>query len=140
MQRYGKFRGVVVNTLDPQQRGRIMAIVPGVGDAPLSWATPCLPGAGLRTGLFVLPPVGASVWIEFEQGDVDYPIWTGGFWESAAEVPARTGQTAWSWASGPLRIEMSPEPGNERLQLRCGDASITLSPEGVTIAGPLVQL
>ena len=24
----------------------------------------------------------------FEQGDPDYPIWTGGFWGSAAEVPA----------------------------------------------------
>jgi uncharacterized protein involved in type VI secretion and phage assembly len=28
------------------------------------------------------------VWIEFEQGDPDYPIWVGAFWGSAAEVPA----------------------------------------------------
>jgi uncharacterized protein involved in type VI secretion and phage assembly len=28
------------------------------------------------------------VWVEFEQGDPDYPIWVGSYWGSAAEVPA----------------------------------------------------
>jgi hypothetical protein len=28
------------------------------------------------------------VWIEFEQGDPDYPIWSGGFWGLVAQVPA----------------------------------------------------
>jgi hypothetical protein len=28
------------------------------------------------------------VWVEFEQGDPDYPVWVGGFWGVAAEVPA----------------------------------------------------
>jgi uncharacterized protein involved in type VI secretion and phage assembly len=32
--------------------------------------------------------IGSGVWIEFEQGDPDYPIWVGCFWGSAAEVPA----------------------------------------------------
>jgi hypothetical protein len=27
------------------------------------------------------------VWIEFEQGNPDYPIWTGGFWGLVADVP-----------------------------------------------------
>lgn len=35
----------------------------------------------------MVPQLGAGVWIEFEQGDPDYPIWVGGFWGSLAEVP-----------------------------------------------------
>lgn len=86
---YGKYRGTVVNNIDPEQRGRIQAIVPDVfGLIPSSWAMPCVPIAGKQEGIFVIPQVGAGVWIEFEQGDPDYPIWVGGFWGIAAEVPA----------------------------------------------------
>jgi hypothetical protein len=86
---YGKYRGTVINNIDPEQRGRIMALVPDVlGLTPSSWALPCVPIAGKQEGIFAIPQIGAGVWIEFEQGDPDYPIWTGGFWGSAAEVPA----------------------------------------------------
>ena len=49
---------------------------------------PCVPAAGIQSGVFIVPPMNSAVWIEFEQGDPDYPIWTGGFWGLAAEVPA----------------------------------------------------
>jgi hypothetical protein len=85
---YGKYRGTVINNVDPEQRGRIMAMVPDVlGMTPSSWALPCLPIAGKQNGVYVVPKIGDGVWIEFEQGDPDYPIWVGGFWGSAAEVP-----------------------------------------------------
>jgi hypothetical protein len=85
---YGKYRGTVVNNVDPEQRGRIMALVPDVlGITPSSWAMPCVPMAGKEQGFFMVPQIGAGVWIEFEQGDPDYPIWVGGFWGIAAEVP-----------------------------------------------------
>ena len=86
---YGKYRATVFNNIDPEQRGRIQAIVPDVsGLIPTSWALPCVPIAGKQSGVYVVPQIGAGVWIEFEQGDPDYPIWTGGFWGIAAEVPA----------------------------------------------------
>jgi type VI secretion system (T6SS) baseplate-like injector VgrG len=85
---FGKYRGTVVNNVDPMQIGRIMAIVPDVsGEIPTSWAMPCLPSAGINTGVFTVPQVGAGVWIEFEHGDPDRPIWVGGYWGTAAEVP-----------------------------------------------------
>jgi Type VI secretion system/phage-baseplate injector OB domain len=85
---YGKYRGTVVNNLDPEQRGRIQAIVPAVSNVvPTSWAMPCVPMAGKQQGAFMVPQVGAGVWIEFEGGDPDKPIWVGGFWGIAAEVP-----------------------------------------------------
>jgi uncharacterized protein involved in type VI secretion and phage assembly len=86
---FGKFRGTVVQNVDPEQRGRIQAIVPDVaGLLPTSWAMPCVPIAGKQSGTYVVPQIGSGVWMEFEQGDPDYPIWTGGFWGVAAEVPA----------------------------------------------------
>ncbi len=86
---YGKYRGTVFSNIDPMQMGRIQAIVPDVlGLTPSSWAMPCVPLAGIQTGVYVVPPLGAGVWIEFEQGNSDYPIWVGSYWGSAAEVPA----------------------------------------------------
>src|SRR5262245_11215685 len=86
---FGKYRGTVVNNVDVTQMGRIQAIVPDVSSVALtSWCMPCVPVAGIQTGVFTAPPIGAGVWIEFEQGDPDYPIWTGCYWGSPAEVPA----------------------------------------------------
>jgi hypothetical protein len=87
-QYWGKYRGTVVNNIDPEQRGRIQAIVPAVtGEIPSSWALPCVPVAGISEGFFAVPPLTASVWVEYEDGDPDKPIWVGGFWSQAAEVP-----------------------------------------------------
>ena len=85
---YGKYRGTVSNNVDPLQLGRIQATVPDVsGSIPTSWALPCVPFAGPKMGAFVVPPVGSGVWIEFEQGNPDYPIWVGGYWGSSSELP-----------------------------------------------------
>ena len=86
---YGKYRGLVVMNVDPEQIGRVMVQVPDVlGIVPSSWAMPCVPAAGIQSGCFIVPPIGSQVWVEFEQGDPDYPIWTGGFWGIVGEVPA----------------------------------------------------
>ena len=86
---FGKYRGLVLNNVDPQQIGRLQVQIPDfAGLLPSSWAMPCVPFAGKQGGVFVVPQIGAGVWVEFEQGDPDYPIWVGGFWGSAAEVPA----------------------------------------------------
>lgn len=78
---YGKYRGIVTNNQDPLMRGRIQAHVPAVlGDVPTGWALPCAPYAGDGSGVYTVPPPGAGVWIEFEAGDVSYPIWSGCWW------------------------------------------------------------
>jgi len=88
-QYFGKYRGTVVDNQDPEQLGRIMAIVPAVSNViPTSWAMPCVPIAGKGEGFFCVPQIGAGIWMEFEEGDPDKPIWTGGFWGTSAEVPA----------------------------------------------------
>ncbi len=89
---YGKYRGTVVNNIDPEFRGRLICMVTDVlGPVPSSWCEACTPLAGPTgppMGAYLVPPIGAGVWVEFEQGDVDHPIWTGCWYGSAADVPA----------------------------------------------------
>jgi uncharacterized protein involved in type VI secretion and phage assembly len=86
---FGKYRATVLNNIDPMQMGRLMVQVPDVSNViPSSWAMPCLPFAGIQNGFYVVPAIGSGVWVEFEQGNSDYPIWVGCYWGSAADVPA----------------------------------------------------
>lgn len=85
---YGKYRATVINNIDPMMIGRLQVIVPDVSIIPSSWAMPCVPLAGIQNGFYALPIIGSGVWVEFEQGDPDYPIWTGCYWGTAAEIPA----------------------------------------------------
>jgi len=84
---YGKYRGVVTTNEDPSNLGRIKAQVPAVSDSETGWATPCTPYGGNGVGMFFIPPVGANVWIEYEGGDPESPIWSGCFWDTG-EAPA----------------------------------------------------
>jgi hypothetical protein len=86
--RFGKYRGVVVNNVDPTYCGRITVKVPDVyGELPSGWAMPCAPVSGPSAGMCMVPAIGASVWVEFEQGNPNKPIWSGCFWELSAQVP-----------------------------------------------------
>ena len=87
---YGKYRGFVVNNEDPDKLGRLQVRVPSVlGEATSGWALPCLPFGGLANqGLFLLPEVDAQIWVEFEEGNRDYPIWSGVFWQQTGDIPA----------------------------------------------------
>lgn len=85
----GKYRGTVINTIDPERIGRIQVLVPDVSNVMLSsWAMPCLAVGGRQMGMFTVPPLGAAVWVEFERGDPAHPIWVGCYWRTPAEVPA----------------------------------------------------
>ena len=85
---FGKYRGTVTDNKDPLLIGRIRANVPDVtGDADSGWATPCAPFGGSGVGFFAVPAEGAGVWIEFEHGDPDYPIWSGCWFGSATDMP-----------------------------------------------------
>lgn len=154
---FGKHRGEVQNNLDPLGLGRIQVSVPGLLDTSLAWAMPCLPGAGPNVGIFVMPPIGAKVWVEFERGDLDYPIWSGGFW-GTGETPATMGPTqpmTRIWAGDNFKIEVLDAPGAgsmtislttpageakmtadaTALELKWGSSSVKLAVDGVSING-----
>lgn len=83
---YGKHRGVVTRNDDDQMLGRLQVSVPDFPAMKEAWAMPSTPYAGAAVGFYAMPPVGANVWVEFEGGELDAPIWSGCFW-TAGEVP-----------------------------------------------------
>ncbi len=139
---YGKYRGTVINNIDPMQKGRLQVQVPDVMGLGLSsWAMPCVPLAGPQMGTYFVPIIGSGVWVEFEGGDPDYPIWTGGFWGSAAEVPALalaglpTSPNIVLQTSGQNSIVISDVPGTGGIMLKSATgAMILINETGITIS------
>jgi type VI secretion system (T6SS) baseplate-like injector VgrG len=148
MRRYwGKYRGVVRVPIDPEMRGRLMVSVEDVwGPNQSSWALPALPYAGLSLGMFVVPAIGANVWVEFMHGHPDYPIWTGFWWGSTAQTP--TSQKTATPGSPLLTIEsllkhaivisdtpLPPLLPSGGILLKSGTNFIVIEPTGVRIVG-----
>lgn len=140
---YGKYRGTVLNNIDPLQLGRLQVQVPDVaGLIPVSWAMPCFPFTGKQMGMFAVPQIGAGVWVEFEQGNPDYPIWSGSWYGSAAEVPALaltappplSSVTLQTTGQNTLLISDLPGPTGGILLKSTTGALISISDVGITIS------
>ena len=118
---YGKYRAKVVDTKDPEERGRIRVMCPKVlGDAKSSWCEPCIPVAYDKGGDFAIPPVGEFVWVEFEEGNPNKPVYTGGLW---------------SYKKSPS----SPYEVNTRI-ISWGDCKLVISKDSVNIVAPSVKV
>ncbi len=86
---FGKYRGVVVNNLDPLGESRLLINVPSIPHALNMWAQACVPYAGIMEGFHVIPAIGSNVWVEFEAGNPSYPLWVGFYWGTAMEMTHR---------------------------------------------------
>lgn len=77
----GIYQGVVSDIKDPEKRGRIKVICPEVlGDEESAWCDPVVPVAYDNGGDFCIPEIEEMVWVMFIAGDVDKPVWLGGWW------------------------------------------------------------
>jgi uncharacterized protein involved in type VI secretion and phage assembly len=140
---YGKFRGIVTDVHDPLMTSRIRARVPDVmGNEESGWALPALPFGGRGMGLFALPSVGAGVWIEFEHGDLDFPIWSGSWWASASDVPPALLEPPYrktmikTEAGHSITLDDAPEIGGVTLETATGQ-KIVLNALGIEISNGL---
>ncbi|OYY68101.1 phage baseplate assembly protein V [Sphingomonas sp. 28-63-12] len=148
---WGKYRGTVINNIDPELRGRLLCMVPDVlSVVPSSWAEPCTPLAGPTgppMGVYLVPPIGAGVWIEFEHGDPDFPIWVGCRWGSTADIPplAKAGlpvspsivlQTA-----GQNMVVISDLPGPAGgIMIQSGASILSINQTGISLVAPKVEI
>jgi hypothetical protein len=150
---WGKYRGTVAENLDPLACGRLLVIVPGIVTVP-NWALPCVPLTDLAAGTFMRPRIGANVWVEFERGDPDKPIWVGGWWgegeipvmaEEYNAVPAISVMTIESTTAGISVCDVpilagGDTPGNVNIIADAGAVTIALTPAGVSITAPTVTI
>ena len=138
---YGKYRGTVTNNVDPNQLGRVQVSVPDVfGNFSLNWAMPSVPYAGRQNAFYAIPPPQANVWVEFEGGDPEKPIWSGCFWgtgeiPSQALTPPPTVPHLLFQTTGNTILLLSDAPGpTGGIMLKTGSgAQITINDTGITI-------
>jgi phage protein D/phage baseplate assembly protein gpV len=87
--------GVVTNTADPQNWGRVKLKFPWMADdVESTWARVLGIGAGNVAGLVVVPAVGDEVLVAFEHGDFDRPVVLGGLWNGKNALPLEAAQVA----------------------------------------------
>lgn len=132
---YGKYRGKVENDIDPQRQGRLQVSVPAVlGGGRLSWAMPCTPYAGPGVGFFAIPPRGANIWVEFEGGDPDHPIWSGCFWGVGELPPEATtpAEKLFKTAEATLKIADVPGAAGVSIETKAG-MKLEIGPQNVTV-------
>lgn len=142
---WGKYRGTVVDNVDPLKIGRVKPLVPAISDMELNWAMPCAPYAGPQVGFYAIPPVEASVWIEFEGGDPNYPIWSGGFWETQEEKsvpPDATGPQKKVWQTDKMVLILDDEAGEltAKMDTDNGTMSAVMNGEGLVLSVDKVTL
>lgn len=141
---FGKYRGKVLENVDPLFQGRIIPEVPAVSGSRLNWALPCTPYAGPNVGFYTIPPIGANVWIEFEGGDPNYPIWAGCFWgpEDVLRVPEPPPPEVKVFQTEFISMVLSDVPEEGGFTLKCTPAAVdipltmTFNSEGITILCP----
>jgi uncharacterized protein involved in type VI secretion and phage assembly len=152
----GKYRGVVTDNRDPLSIGRVRATVPDVlGEDESGWAMPCAPFGGGGAGFFALPPTGSGVWVEFEHGDPQYPVWSGCWWGSATDMPpallSAPADHVMVVTAGGVSVTLSDAPGTAGIALETASgARIRLTAAGIeidngkgakiTLQGPTVSL
>jgi uncharacterized protein involved in type VI secretion and phage assembly len=155
---YGKYRATVINNTDLEQRGRIQVqLADRYGMMPTTWALPAFPTAGIQSGVVAVPPLNASVWIEFEAGDLNHPIWSGAFYENPGEMPALAlanpnplSPNVVLQTPGQVTLMLSDLPAQNILiktltgaMIMIGDAGIIISNgkgASITLAGPSVTI
>jgi uncharacterized protein involved in type VI secretion and phage assembly len=127
---YGKYRGSVVDV--DAATLRIKAKVPAVlGDTVSGWCLPCVPYAGDQVGVFFVPDVGAGVWIEFEGGDVSYPIWVGCYWRDG-ELPPDAGPKVRGVVTAAPHKMLFDDDASELTLTDANEGSVKLDSDGVT--------
>lgn len=148
---WGKYRGTVTNNIDPEQRGRLTVSVPDVlTQIPSTWAEACTPLAGPTgpaMGVYLVPPIGAGVWVEFEHGDPNRPIWVGCRWGSQADVPsiANSGLPASPsivlQTAGQNMVVISDVPGAAGgIKLTSGTSTVLVNQTGISLTASKIDI
>jgi uncharacterized protein involved in type VI secretion and phage assembly len=126
---FGKYRGVVVDV--DASTMRVKASVPAVlGGVSSGWASPCVPYAGPQVGFLMLPDIGSGVWIEFEGGDVSFPIWAGCYWNSG-DIPSAAATTLKTIITTSGSLAFDNNAGSVTLE-DSGQHSVVMDSSGVT--------
>lgn len=136
---FGKYRGEVTATDDETNRARLKVRCPAVLGEQEVWAMPCTPYAGDGVGFFALPAEGTSVWVEFEGGEINQPIWSGCFWKEEQIDSGDAVEGVLFLKTPGVTIRVDNDQGTVEIEAS-GGAKITLDSNGITLEAAEVSL
>lgn len=138
--------GVVTNTDDPKDWGRVKVKFPWMADdAESDWARLATVGGGPDAGLAAIPAVDDEVVVAFAHGDFSQPFVLGGLWNGKHKVPSETKASAGeeplvrAWRSREGHFIAMHDTSDKKIQIKtAGGYSITLSDKDkdIVITGP----
>jgi uncharacterized protein involved in type VI secretion and phage assembly len=142
---FGKYKASVADNADPENRGRLRLRIPSIlGDTVISgWALPCAPyGGSPGQGFFFIPEKDAGVWVEFEAGLLDYPVWVGTYWskpggQTEAPPPGSQQSPPSSKLIKTLKhtLELADGQGGESITITddANNNTVVLDQKGITV-------
>ena len=164
---YGVVTGTVIDAIDPTTLGRVRVQVDSIDSWDLSsWIRVATQMAGFESGAYFIPSLGDEVLIAFEHGDVNAPYIIGSLWNAVTPPPMPSPLIEQRMIRTPLGNQIgfreappaititTPDmtlaalgmpPGitlasNEMITLMCGPSQIIMTPAGITITGPTVNI
>ena len=155
---FGVVTGTVINPLDPMALGRVQVQLPFIDDLDLSpWARVAVPMAGPAHGMYFIPNLGDEVLVAFEQGDRDVPYIIGSLWSAMAPPPLPSPlpqiRLIRTLAGNQIMITEVPPSisimtatgqtilmSTAGIQITAGSDVINMTPDGVTITAPVINL
>lgn len=155
---FGVVTGTVINPLDPMALGRVQVQLPFIDDLDLSpWARVAVPMAGPAHGMYFIPNLGDEVLVAFEQGNRDVPYIIGSLWSAMAPPPLPSPlaqiRLIRTLAGNQIMITEAPPSisimtatgqtilmSTAGIQITAGSDVINMTPDGVTITAPVINL
>ncbi|MEE9128626.1 MAG: phage baseplate assembly protein V [Phycisphaerales bacterium] len=155
---FGVVTGTVINPLDPMALGRVQVQLPFIDDLDLSpWARVAVPMAGPAHGMYFIPNLGDEVLVAFEQGNRDVPYIIGSLWSAMAPPPLPSPlpqiRLIRTLAGNQIMITEVPPSisimtatgqtilmSTAGIQITAGSDVINMTPDGVTITAPVINL
>lgn len=136
---YGKYRGTVKSNADSENCGKLEVTCPSVMGERSMWALPCTPYAGDKVGFFAMPPAGASVWIEFEAGNINVPIWSGCFWTDGQIEAADAVPSVMFLKTEGATLRIDNDAGRIEIETK-GGSKITMEGSSIKLEAPEVSI
>lgn len=135
---FGVYRGKVINNIDPMELNRLLVDVPTLPCSITSFAYPASPFGGPQVGMVCTPPMGANVWVKFENGDPSYPVWVGCFWTEGMKPALAELPTQQVFSTGSFNAMLNDIPGEAEFLLEYGPpgfaipTTVSVNTEAVT--------
>lgn len=142
---YSSYRGFVYSNEDPENLNRLQLLVPHLNPRvpDETWAYPKNNYSGNGYGLHILPKKGNMVWVEYEFGNLDNPIWSFGHYSENQKAEEFTDDNIFGFKTpaGSLVI-INDNEGEESISIKLKDYkdTIEITPDILTIESKLNKL